>query len=88
MTIAFADGEVSYERFVNDVAQRIVEKLSSQPKQDFISQNEAYRRYGRANVDRWLRQGKVHPRKRPGKMEYIIAELDRAQTVQQDYFSQ
>lgn len=86
MMLTFNDTQVPYERFVNDVAQRVAEKLSTMPKNDFISQNEAFRRYGRANVERWLRKGKLHPRKRPGKTEYRISELnDVHNEVKQDY---
>lgn len=38
------------------------------------------------DVQRWVRQNKVHPCKRVGMMEYTTAELRKAQSNQQDYF--
>lgn len=87
MQIQFPDRMVSYDTFMTDLASRIAEKLlliKEQP--EMVSQREAYREYGRANVQRWLRQGKLHPCKRPGKVEYQTCELRTAQQVQQDYF--
>ena len=52
-----------------------------------VSQRQAYRMFGRANVERWLRQGKLHPHRRPGKVEYYTAELRAQQEKQQDYFT-
>ena len=78
---------VSYDVFISDLATRIAEKILSMREQpDVISQRAAYREYGKKNVQRWLRQGKLHPCKRTGKVEYSTAELRMAQQVQQDYF--
>ena len=38
------------------------------------------------NVDRWRKQGKINPCKRPGKVEYRTVELRVLQQKQQDYF--
>jgi hypothetical protein len=51
-----------------------------------ISQRQAYAIFGRANVDRWRREGRVAPSIRPGKVEYLTAELRLLQQTQQDYF--
>ena len=52
---------------------------------EFISQNKAFQVFGRANVERWRKQGKVKAYKRPGKVEYRTADLRRQQRIQQDY---
>lgn len=87
MQIQFPDRIVSYDVFLSDLSARIAEKLLSIREQpEVISQRAAYREFGKTNVQRWLRQGKLHPRKRIGKVEYSTAELRMAQQVQQDYF--
>lgn len=87
MHIKFPDRMVSYDVFMSDLATRIAEKILSMREQpEVISQRAAYREYGKTNVQRWLRQGKLHPCKRIGKVEYYTAELRMAQQVQQDYF--
>ena len=41
--------------------------------------------FGRGNVERWRKQGKVTAYKRPGKVEYQTADLRLLQRIQQDY---
>lgn len=87
LTLDFSDKSVSYATFVRDVASEVVRQLKEQRDEpEMISQNKAYTMFGRGNVDRWRRQGKIHPCKRPGKIEYFVAELRKAQRIQQDYF--
>lgn len=87
LTLDFSDKSVSYATFVRDVASEVVRQLKEQRDEpEMISQNKAYTMFGRGNVDRWRRQGKVHPCKRPGKIEYFVAELRKVQRIQQDYF--
>ena len=87
MQIQFPDRMVTYDVFMSDLANRIAEKILSMREQpEVISQRAAYREYGKPNVQRWLRQGKLHPCKRIGKVEYSTAELRMAQSNQQDYF--
>lgn len=87
MTLAItSDMEVSYDKFVNDVASRLAAIMKEQSeKPEFISQREASRLFGRANVERWRRTGKIEPVKRPGKMEYRYNELQKLYQAQQDY---
>lgn len=85
LQIQFSDRMVSYETFINDLAGRIVE-LVNRNEPERISQRQAYRIFGRANVTRWRRKGLLTPCKRPGKMEYSTAELRRLQARTQDYF--
>lgn len=87
MTLDFSDKSVSYDTFVRDVASEVVRQLSELRKDpETVSQRRAYAMFGRGNVDRWRRQGKISPCKRPGKVEYKTAELRRLQQVRQDYF--
>lgn len=86
MIIEFPDGTVSYERFVNDLSTEIVQKLKENERMpEFISQRKAFKLFGRANVERWRRTGKISPRIRPGRMDYNVMELKRLQNIQQDY---
>ena len=86
--LQFADKSVPYRVFVQDVATEVA-ILLQQFKDDpeYISQNKAFAIFGRANVERWRRQGKISPRKRPGKLEYLTADLRMLQRTQQDYFT-
>ena len=85
MMITFADKMVSYETFLNDVAVRVA-ALIQRDRQDpeYLSQRQAYAMFGRANVDRWFRQGRVNPKRRPGKIEYPTARLRELQRLQND----
>ena len=87
MMIQFADKMVSYDTFMNDLSSRIVAKIkSTRNDPEYVSQSQAYRMFGRANVERWRRNGKISPRKRPGKLEYSVVELRKLQEVSQDYY--
>ena len=86
MTIQFADKEVSYETFLNDLTARLAKALTEdRADAEYISQRKAYRIFGRGNVDRWRKQGRVKPCKRPGVVEYKTAELRLLQRTQHDY---
>ena len=87
MTVQFADKSVPYGVFVNDLAAKIVnllEKDKTDP--EFISQRKAFEIFGRKNIERWRRQGKANPIKRPHKLEYCTADLRLLQRTQQDYY--
>lgn len=85
--IQFPDKVVSYETLLNDLSSRIVRKMQrAEADPETVSQRKAYAIFGRANVDRWRREGRVHPCKRPGKVEYFMADLRMLQQTQQDYF--
>ena len=87
LTLDFSDKSVTYATFVSDVAAEVVRQLKKQQNEpEIISQNKAYAMFGRGNVDRWKRQGKVNPFIRPGKIEYLVSELRQAQHTHQDYF--
>ncbi len=85
--LQFLDHLIPYDTFLNDLAARVV-KLLKQDKDDpeFISQRKAYDMFGRRNVERWRRQGKVQCYKRPGKVGYRTVDLCLLQRTVQDYF--
>lgn len=86
--MTFADKTVSYSTFIEDLATAMVPKLLdalSHPG-NVICQNEAYRRFGKCNVQRWLRERRLEPlAKRPGKIEYRYTDLQQCQMRNQDY---
>ena len=82
----FSDKCVRYSTFLNDVAAKVVNMIKQDANDpEFISQNKAFQMFGRGNVERWRKQGKVHAYKRPGKVEYRTADLRLLQRIQQDY---
>lgn len=86
MTLAIGGVEVCYDKFVNDVAYRVVNLIREEAeKPEFISQREASRLFGRANVERWRKAGLIEPIKRPGKLEYRYNDLRKQFEAQQDY---
>lgn len=86
-TLDFIDKSVTYDTFVHDVAASVVRMLAdSRNDPEMVSQRQAYAMFGRGNVDRWRKQGKITPCKRPGKVEYRTAELRALQQKKQDYF--
>ncbi|MBD5236321.1 MAG: hypothetical protein HDS62_02085 [Bacteroidales bacterium] len=82
----FKDQLIPYDTFLNDVAAKIVCMINSDKDDpEFVSQRMAFKMFGRANVERWRRKGKVNVYKRPGKVEYRTADLRLLQRVEQDY---
>lgn len=85
--LQFLDRLIPYDTFLDDLAARIVKLLKSDHDDpEFVSQRKAYQMFGRRNVERWRRQGKIVPCKRPGKVEYRTSELRFLQRTVQDYF--
>lgn len=87
MRLDFEDKSIDYETFLRDIAIAVVKMIAeSQDDPDIVSQRQAYEMFGRGNVERWVREGKIEPCKRPGKVEYKTAELRALQRKKQDYF--
>lgn len=61
MTIQFSDRAVPYNVFLNDLADAVAERMRKKGEPEYICQNEAFRRFGRANVTRWRDTGKIEP---------------------------
>lgn len=69
MTIQFPDKSVTYSTFLDDIASRVVALLKKDANDpEYISQRKAFEIFGRRNVERWRRLGRVKPSKRPGKV--------------------
>lgn len=86
MSLHFTDKTVSYRTFLRDLSANIV-KMLHEDKDDpeLVSTRQAYKMFGRKNVERWRRVGKIQPYVRPGKMEYETAQLRLLQRTEQDY---
>ncbi len=85
--LQFLDHLIPYDTFLDDIAARVVRMLKSDSDDpEFVSQRKAYEMFGRRNVERWRKQGKIEPCKRPGRLEYRTADLRLLQRVKQDYF--
>lgn len=88
LELSFPDRCVSYDTFIDDLSTAIIPKLMEALAHPggIISQNEAYRLFGKGNVNRWLRQQRLLPvSKRPGKIEYRYTDLQQLQHRVQDY---
>lgn len=87
MEIEFSDRLVPYDRFLNDVAATVVQMIKSDHNDpEFLSQRQAWKLFGRRNVERWKKRGLVKTYKRPGRVEYLTADLRLLQRREQDYF--
>lgn len=86
MQIVFSDKVVTYDTFMNDLAARITSFLQNDKNEpEMISQRQAYKVFGRGNVDRWRKNGLIYPCVRPGKREYSTRRLRELQRTEQDY---
>lgn len=54
-------------------------------EREFIGQKEAHLRFGRQNVERWVREEILQRYKRPGKIEYRLEDLYRCALEPYDY---
>lgn len=52
---------------------------------EYVNQQEAFRRFKRCNVERWVRNSVVKRYLRPKNVEYSLEELKRAAANRQDY---
>lgn len=85
-TFTLSDGPATYAAFVRDVAAEVVRQLEERRADPvLVSQRRAYWMFGRGNVDRWRREGRLTAHKRPGKVEYFTAELRELARTEQDY---
>lgn len=83
----FSDRSIPYDVFLRDVATTVVSMLREQKDEpEFVSKRRAYELFGRANVDRWLKNEEIMPHIRPGKVELKMADLRGLQNRVQDYF--
>ena len=85
--LQFVDQSVTFEQFVDLLATKVALRMHQVEKgQMEISQAEAYRLFGRADVERWIRNGKLQPvRISPGKKRFSLVDLQKLASVQQNY---
>ena len=85
--LQFIDTIVSNGQFIDELATKIALKIHQIEKGQLeISQAQAYRMYGRADVERWVKHGKLHPcRISPGKIRYRLIDLQKLASIQQNY---
>ena len=85
--LQFADQSVTFEKFVDLLATKVALRMHQVEKgQMEISQAEAYRLFGRADVERWKKSGKLQPsRISPGKKRYRLVDLQELASVQQNF---
>ena len=79
LLVDITPAQLHYLRFLE------AHKIKEEPMV-YVSQNKAFQRFGRANVERWREQGKVRAFQRPQMVEYMMNELLKAAENQQDYF--
>lgn len=85
--LTFSDRLVPYDTFLNDIASRVAHMLKCEHDDpEFVNQSTAFSMFGRRNVERWRKMGKITAYKRPGKVEYRTADLRLLQRTVQDYF--
>lgn len=78
---------VPLEVLSNIIAWKVVEILTEvQSLPEYISQRKAYEKFGRGDVQRWLKEGLIEYRKTPGKNEFKVMELRKLKDNPQDYF--
>ena len=85
--LEFTDKSVTFEQFVDFMATKVALRIHQIEKGKLeVSQAEAYRLFGRADVERWIRNGKLHPvRISPGKKRFSPVDLQKLANIQQNY---
>lgn len=83
----FADKSVTYDHFTSDLATKIALKMYQIEKGKLeISQSQAFKMFGRADVERWIKSGKLQPsRISPGKKRFKLVDLQKLANIQQNY---
>lgn len=70
----FIDKTVTFDQFVNELATMIALRIH----QVEISQTKVFPMYGRADVERWIKSGKLKPsRISPSKKRYKLTDLQK-----------
>ena len=77
MTVQITPEQLRYLHFLE------AHKVKEEPV--FANQNQAYKRFGRSNVERWANNLKVKCYYRGRTIQYKMAELLAAAENQQDY---
>ncbi|MBQ5938227.1 MAG: hypothetical protein IJL50_10370 [Bacteroidaceae bacterium] len=85
--IQFIDKTVTFEQFVDALATKVALRIHQVEKGQLeISQAQAFKLFGRADVERWVKNGKLVPsRISPGKKRYRLVDLQKLASIQQNY---
>lgn len=85
--IQFIDKTVTFEQFVDALATKVALRIHQVEKGQLeISQAQAFKFFGRADVERWVKNGKLVPsRISPGKKRYKLVDLQKLASIQQNY---
>ena len=89
--IQFADKMVSFDTFLTAIRTVVHEEVSKAVgKRPFITKAKAFSTFGRRNVERWAKEGKIQVfgRGKDGKVtryEYRLSELEACANKVQDY---
>ena len=71
-----------------DMAKKVADYLKDvKSDPEYVSQNKAYKMFGKNNIERWKKLGLITPRIEIGKMTYKTSILRKLQDIKQDYFS-
>ena len=83
----FTDKTVTFEQFVDMLATKVALRIHQIEKGQLeISQAQAYKLFGRADVERWIKSGKLQPvRISPGKKHFSFVDLQNLASIQQNY---
>jgi hypothetical protein len=85
--LQFIDQSVTFEQFVDLLATKVALRIHQIEKGQLeISQAQAYKLFGRADVERWIKSGKLQPvRISPGKKRFSLVDLQNLASIQQNY---
>ena len=85
--LQFIDKTVTFEQFVDALATKVALQIHQVEKGQLeISQAQAFKLFGRADVERWVKNGKLVPsRISPGKKRYKLVDLQKLASIQQNY---
>lgn len=85
--LEFINKSVTFEQFVDVLATKVALRIHQIEKGQLeISQAQAYKLFGRADVERWVKSGKIEPvRISPGKKRFKLFDLQMLANVQQNY---
>lgn len=85
--LEFINKSVTFEQFVDVLATKVALRIHQIEKGQLeISQAQAYKLFGRADVERWVKSGKLEPvRISPGKKRFKLVDLQMLANVQQNY---
>ena len=83
----FLDTTVTFDQFVDSLAIKVALRIHQLEKGQLeISQTQAYKMFGKADVQRWIKSGKLMPsRISPGKKRYKLVDLQQLASIRQNY---